>query len=603
MNTGVRHVGAVFRGGGPLPAVTSSAFLELSDRSPAGRGGAAVCVRPIPARVRVAMEGLFGHDFSNVRLVVDASRLPTGVRAFARGNDIYMDARDAALDHQDSWQVLGHELAHVVQQRHGRTDQHEPEASGGWRIVHVEELEQEADRFGSRAVLAMRGEIEAVRPLLTSPVAVGRPVVQCIMSLENFQEQTKSMTPRIVDRVSVIDDEIKKFHKLDAAKPRKYVDLFKQIKVLQAAAHKFLSDKANSPRRDGVSALSRQVYMEGAVLELLSQYEEETDDVDKFKFLEKAQEFFVRNIGRPELARRDLSNELTTLINQHANLMRGAGGRDSALVLRDIEKLKKLALDPTLPGILKSVVLEATASSNVQKIDTAVMTPGLKYNTTRGGGASKYTLNHFMGQHFGRRFRMGSLLHELTHLSNAEIFDHTCLMLSIRKTATDADMLSLAARRRGALLSLKTDIEGATGLNADLKNELISKVGYPIGGKFASYLLTFKPKLDAATHGRLSTLQKSGLDCELIEYDSVVNQMFMWCHLFAVDPASGVYTKLRSMVEDAYRYRQSERLMAKPLPVPPVRAAAGMASPVGPAAARTASTPPRKPLPLVPVRR
>lgn len=597
MNTDVQQVGAALRGIEPSTAVAGRAFLAAPDGSPAERG-AAVSVRPIPVPVRVAMEGLFGHDFSNVRLVVDAARLPTGVRAYARGNEIYLDARDAELDDEESWRVLGHELAHVVQQRHGRTDRHRPdEASGEWRVVHVEELEHEADRFGSRAVLAMRGGIELMGVRSDSPVAVGRPVVQCIMSLEKFQEQTKSMTPRIVDRVSVIDDEIKKFHKLDAAKPRKYVDLFKQIKVLQAAAHKFLSDRGNSPRRDGVSALSRQVYMEGALLEFLSQYEEETDDVDKFKFLEKAQEFFVRNIGRAELARSDLSNEITTLMNQHANLMRGAGGRDSALVLRDIEKLKKLALDPTLPGILKSVVLETTASSNVQKIDTAVMTPGLKYNTTRGGGASKYTLNHFMGQHFGRRFRMGSLLHELTHLSNAEIFDNTCLMLAIRKTATDADMLSLAARRRGALLSLKTDIESATGISADLKNELISKVGYPIGGKFASYLLTFKPKLDATTHGRLSALQRSGLDCELIEYDSVVNQMFMWCHLFAVDPGSGVYTKLRTMVEDAHRYRQSEKLMAKPLPVPPVRAVAGPATPTA------ASTPPRKPLPPLPVRR
>jgi hypothetical protein len=224
------------------------------------------------------------------------------------------------------------------------------------------------------------------------------------------------------------------------------------------------------------------------------------------------------------------------------------------------------------------------------------MTPGLKYNTTRGGGAKKYTLNHFMGQALGRRFRMGSLLHELTHLSNAEIFDNTCLMLSVRKSATDAQIRTLAGNRRGRLLSLKSEIESSSAVSPDLKTELISKVNYPIMGKFASYLLTFKSKLDAPNHARLTALQRDGVDCEIIEYDSVVNQMFLWCHLFAVDSSTGVYTKLMDMVREAHSYRNMERLMARPLPTPPPRAV-----PVVRGAAPR-PTPPDKPLPPLPVR-
>lgn len=556
---------------------------ERSRRS--ARGPRVRSVGHIPGGIRGSLEALFGCSFSDVIIAVSDAPARLGVRAFAYGNTVFVNYEDAALDNRERWEILGHELAHVVQQRHGRACGQPGEAV--WRL-HDAALEHEAQVMG----LAAADAIEKggwVPPLPREFVPVAMPVIQCVMSLDEFKASTKSASPRIIDRVSVIDDEVKKFHKIDAARPRKYGDLYKQSLVIYQASRKFLSDKPNSPRAAGVSMLVKQVVLESKLLEHLSDFEEETDDLEKFKSLEKAQEFLQRNRGKPELARRDVINEVVTLINVHANAMKKAGGSDSLLVLRDIDKLKKLATDPTTPGVLQSVILETTAPANLQQIDTTVMTPGLKYNTTRGPGAKKYTLKHFFGQHLGRRFRMGSLLHELTHLSNAEIFDNTCLMLSIRKTATDAQMRALASKRRGNLMSLRSEIESSNAVSGDLREELISKVGYPIGGKFASYLTTFKPQIAADVHARLKSLQAMGLDCELIEYDSVVNQMFLWCHLFDVDPSSGVYTKLKSMVEDAFRYRQSERLMARPLPVPPAR-------PAPPPAIR-------KPLPPLPVRR
>ena len=37
------------------------------------------------------------------------------------------------------------------------------------------------------------------------------------------------------------------------------------------------------------------------------------------------------------------------------------------------------------------------------------------------------------------------------------------------------------------------------------------------------------------------------MDCELIEYDSVVDQMAMWCHLYAVKPDHPVYAQLLTL--------------------------------------------------------
>ena len=183
-------------------------------------------------------------------------------------------------------------------------------------------------------------------------------------------------------------------------------------------------------------------------------------------------------------------------------------------------------------------------------------------------------------------------MHELTHLSNAEIFDNTVLILSIHKAATDAEITALASQRRGSLLALKAEIEKSSAVSGELKSELVGKVGYPIMGKFASYLAAFKSQVDPAVHARLTTLQRGGLDCELIEYDSVVNQMMLWCHLFSVDRGSALYTKLESMVVDAYRYRQTAKVRKKPLPAVPVRVVAARPT-----------VAPRKPLPALPVGR
>jgi hypothetical protein len=412
-----------------------------------------------------------------------------------------------------------------------------------------------------------------------------------VMKLNDFQDKTKARTPRMLDRIAPIDAALKKFHDADTAKPKVYAKVAKQAQVLLVAARKFLSDKPEANRKDAVESLVQQIAVESEFLSLVAKADDAADDMAQFKALEKAQEFVRRNIAVIGLARPGASPEITDLIDKHSVQMRDAS-RGGALVLRDIEKLKKLAQDPALPGVLKAVILETTAAGNVQQVDPAVMSPGLKFNKTKGPGVKKYTLNHNMSQYMGRRFRMGSLLHELTHLSNAEVFDNSPLMLAAVKSASDTEMTTIASQRRGRLMSLKSEIEKATGIDGDLKGELLGKVSYPIMGKFQSYLGAFKSQLDPALHLRLTNLMRAGMDCELIEYDSVVNQMFLWCHLFDVDAVSATYTKLQSMVEDAYRYRQMAKLSKRPLPAVPVR------KPAMPAPA-----PPRKPLPQIPVTR
>jgi hypothetical protein len=107
------------------------------------RGGGS----PLPAPLRARMEAALGADFSSVRVHIGPQAGRLGALAFTMGNDLYFAAGQFQPDTQRGQQLIGHELAHVVQQRQGRV-----RADGnGVTLVHNQALEAEADRLGARA--------------------------------------------------------------------------------------------------------------------------------------------------------------------------------------------------------------------------------------------------------------------------------------------------------------------------------------------------------------------------------------------------------------------------------------------------------------------
>lgn len=74
---------------------------------------------PLPARLRAAMEPLFGVDFSEVRVHESLEPQHFGALAFARGIDIYFQP-GLNLHSPQGMHLIGHELAHVAQQLRGR---------------------------------------------------------------------------------------------------------------------------------------------------------------------------------------------------------------------------------------------------------------------------------------------------------------------------------------------------------------------------------------------------------------------------------------------------------------------------------------------------
>jgi hypothetical protein len=74
----------------------------------------------LPEPLRHQMETAFGKDFSDVRVHQGPQATMLGAQAYTSGNDIHFAPGQYNPNSGAGRELLGHELAHVVQQRAGR---------------------------------------------------------------------------------------------------------------------------------------------------------------------------------------------------------------------------------------------------------------------------------------------------------------------------------------------------------------------------------------------------------------------------------------------------------------------------------------------------
>ncbi|WP_437564370.1 eCIS core domain-containing protein [Sorangium sp. So ce542] len=123
-------------------------------REPVDAPGRAADPTGIPAPVRAKMEESLGSDFSDVRVHPESAQAEgLGALAFTHGNNIHFAPGRYQPESRSGQELLGHELAHVLQQREGRVSS--PVQARGLPVVDDSALEDEADELGARAA---RGE-------------------------------------------------------------------------------------------------------------------------------------------------------------------------------------------------------------------------------------------------------------------------------------------------------------------------------------------------------------------------------------------------------------------------------------------------------------
>ena len=142
--------------------------------------------QPMSPQLREKFEPGFGADFSNIRISRGHIPEEMGVQAVAQGTDILLD-QSAGMD------VLGHELAHVVQQAQGRVD-------GGYPVVENAALEHEADVMGQRVASGLTaqagpqngfgGETMAITPMSSASAPA-----QCKSKEDKAREKMQISAP------------------------------------------------------------------------------------------------------------------------------------------------------------------------------------------------------------------------------------------------------------------------------------------------------------------------------------------------------------------------------------------------------------------------
>lgn len=104
----------------------------------------------LPKEVQTKMEAAMSADFSDVRIHVGPEVASIGAIAFTWGSDIHFAPGYYNPHSVHGQQLLGHELAHVLQQRAGRVSN---PFGNGTAVVQDHALEAEADRMGMKAAM------------------------------------------------------------------------------------------------------------------------------------------------------------------------------------------------------------------------------------------------------------------------------------------------------------------------------------------------------------------------------------------------------------------------------------------------------------------
>lgn len=206
--------------------------------------------QPMSASLREKFEPGFGADFSNIRISRGHIPEEMGVQAVAKGTDILVDSR-AGMD------VLGHELAHVVQQAQGRVE-------GGYPVVENAALEHEADVMGARVASGMNAELGGMsgmggEMMSIAPMSGAEAPAQCKSKEEKKGKGSAPVAdPRSLAKVT---------HKGDAAAlgdkslVEQYYDhdesgkrLAGPSKIAQDLTNAYRTSRANGEDRDDATA-------------------------------------------------------------------------------------------------------------------------------------------------------------------------------------------------------------------------------------------------------------------------------------------------------------------------------------------------------------
>lgn len=115
--------------------------------------------RPLPAALQQQMEASLQADFSGVRVQEGPHVSALGALAYTQGDQLHFAPGHYQPETKRGQQLIGHELAHVVQQRAGRVAPEQPVQGSGLAVNQDASLEAEADAAGLAAAQGAEAKV------------------------------------------------------------------------------------------------------------------------------------------------------------------------------------------------------------------------------------------------------------------------------------------------------------------------------------------------------------------------------------------------------------------------------------------------------------
>ena len=158
---------------------------ETGESSGKSKGG-------LPGEVQSGMEQTLGADFSNVNIHTGSqSAKDMGALAYTQGNDVHFAPGQFNPGSNTGKELIGHELAHVVQQREGRV---KPTTETAGKPVNDDPgLEKEADVKGAQAATAIQAKMASPQPMGRPHVNSSQSAIQAKMAPVQFALDTEDI--------------------------------------------------------------------------------------------------------------------------------------------------------------------------------------------------------------------------------------------------------------------------------------------------------------------------------------------------------------------------------------------------------------------------
>ncbi|MER6106072.1 hypothetical protein ABT115_28220 [Streptomyces sp. NPDC001832] len=370
--------------------------------------------------------------------------------------------------------------------------------------------------------------------------------VSRMMTEGEFKESTAAPGLRGRSGITMVDKALKAFYTLPDTDQR--AKLFALKDIVQACGD-YTAHKPGGSRVGGTEQLGRQAEEAQKQLDLESVFQGLLTEIDRMRNPDEDQQ---------ALGSKAQATAQTIPADRFQNMMGGF-----------VQKLGALRVEQALPEETRAVIgelMDVVHLVTVMQYPRGGM-PGMKLNPAAEGGPS-FTFNVDTQALGGTSFLLGHIAHELTHVAAHQAFGSSPVMELVQSGTSDEEVAALAAERKRALEDLKNELAGNPEFNGFQQRMLKEKLVYGAQPhKLEMYANSFEKagKITAAQKERLVGWGKAAGDASgtLVEYDTVLNQMLIYLHMWRTSQDNPFYVKLRAVARAAYDRRRSALLPAE----------------------------------------